>query len=501
MKDKLDQLREILGEIKDLSYASAILSWDEQVNMPAKGSRERGEQLATLGRIAHTKFTSDGVGELLEELEPYAKTLDPDSNEARLIKQTRRDYDIQARVPSEYVSREARATSAAHQSWVMARQASDFSLFQDNLQNIIELKREYSSYFAPSEHPYDPLLDQYEPGLKTLEVKEIFDSLRPRQVELIKAIAAAPQVDSSFLYLDYPEKDQWNFGVAVISDFGYEWDRGRQDYSPHPFSTSFGLDDVRITTRVYNDFFNSGLFSTLHECGHALYELGIDPALARTPLADGTSLGVHESQSRMWENLVGRSLPFWDHYYPKLVEVFPSQLGNVSKESFYKAVNKVEPSMIRVEADEATYNLHIMLRLGIEIALIEGSLDVADLPEAWDQGMEDYLGIRPADQAEGVLQDVHWSMGLLGYFSTYALGNLISAQLWERIREDIPNLDDQIRRGDFGELLGWNREKIHRHGAKFEPQELIERVTGSRINPDPYVRYLAEKYSTIYGLG
>jgi carboxypeptidase Taq len=500
MEKKLNQLKVKLGEIKDLSYASAILGWDEQVNMPAKGSRERGEQLATLNRIAHTKFTANDVGELLEELEPYVKTLDPDSDNARLVRQTRRDYDIQSKVPAEYVSREARATSAAHQAWVKARQASDFSLFQGDLQNIIELKREYASYFAPCEHPYDPLLHQYEPGLKTLEVKEIFDRIRPQQVELIKAIAAKPPIDSSVLYQDFPKQDQWDFGVAVITDFGYEWDRGRQDYSPHPFSISFGLDDVRITTRVYTDFFNPGLFGTLHECGHALYELGIDPALSRTPLANGASLGVHESQSRMWENLVGRSLPFWDYYFSRLQAVFPSQLGNISKDSFYKAVNKVEPSMIRVEADEATYNLHIMLRLGIEIALIEGSLDIADLPEAWDQGMEDYLGIRPPDQATGVLQDVHWSMGLLGYFSTYALGNLISAQLWERIREDIPDLDDQFRRGEFASLLAWNREKIHRHGAKFEPQELVERVTGSKIDPDPYIRYLTEKFSTIYAL-
>lgn len=500
MEETLNQLKEILGEVLDLGYASAVLGWDEHVNMPAKGSAERGEQLATLNSIAHAKFTATGVGKLLDELAPLAETLDPDSNDARLIRKTRRDYDIQTKVPADFVKRMSRASSAAHQAWVTARAESDFLLFQPALQEIIDLKREYSAYFAPYNHVYDPLLDQYEPGLKTRAVQDIFNRVRPKQVELFQAIAAKPQVDASFLHQDYPKQDQWDFGVDVITDFGYEWDRGRQDYSPHPFSTSFGLDDVRITTRIYPDWFGSGLFSTLHEAGHALYELGIDPALRRTPLAGGTSLGVHESQSRMWENLVGRSIPFWEYYYPKLQNLFPSQLGTVPLESFYKGINRVEPSLIRVEADEATYNLHVMLRLEIEIALTEGTLEVADLPEVWDARMEEYLGIRPPHQADGVLQDVHWSMGYFGYFSTYALGNLISGQLWARIREDIPDLDDQIRHGEFAALLDWNRKNIHRHGAKYEPQELLERVTGSRIDPDPYLRYLTAKYSDIYEL-
>ena len=298
--------------------------------------------------------------------------------------------------------------------------------------------------------------------------------------------------------MTYDVQKQWDFGVEVITKFGYDWKRGRQDKSAHPFTTNFGIDDVRITTRVFPNHLSSAIFSTMHESGHAMYEQGIDHALSRTPLAGGTSLAIHKSQSRMWENLVGRSLPFWEHFYPLLQKNFPEQLGKVSLDAFYKGINKVEPSLIRVEADEATYNLHIMLRLELEMAMMEGKLAVKDLPEAWNTGMQDYLGITPPDDAKGVLQDVHWSTGLMGYFSTYALGNLVSLQLWERILADIPDLYDQFRRGEFSALLGWLRKNIHRHGSKYEPQELIQRITGSKIDPNPYINYLQTKFGQIY---
>jgi carboxypeptidase Taq len=317
-------------------------------------------------------------------------------------------------------------------------------------------------------------------------------------VALVHAIAEKAQVEAGFLYQSFEEQKQWDFGVQVISSFGYDWKHGRQDRAAHPFTQSIGLHDVRITTRFNPNFLNTGLFGTMHEAGHALYELGIDPRLARSPLGSGASLAMHESQSRMWENLVGRSLPFWEHFYPHLQQVFSSQLGNISLEKFYKGINQVQPSFIRVEADEATYNLHIMLRLEIEIALIEKTLQVKDLPEAWNTRMKEYLGIVPENDAKGVLQDVHWSGGMIGYFSTYALGNLVSAQLWERINIDLPDLSEQIRKGEFSILLGWLREKIHRHGAKFEPQELIQHVTGSKIDPEAYVRYLKAKFGEIY---
>jgi carboxypeptidase Taq len=362
------------------------------------------------------------------------------------------------------------------------------------------MRQQYAGFFQPYEHVYDPLLDDFEPGMKTAEVRAIFGELRPQQVALLQVIAEQPQVDDSFLHQPFDPQKQWDFGVEVITKFGYDWNRGRQDKSPHPFSSSFGVDDVRITTRVYPDFLNPALFGTMHEAGHAMYEQGVDKKLDRTPLAHGASLAIHESQSRMWENLVGRSLPFWQAFYPRLQATFPDQFGQLGLETFYKGINKVQPSFIRVEADEATYNLHIMLRLELEIALVEGTLAVRDLPEAWDQRMQDYLGVTPPTQAQGVLQDIHWSIGLMGYFSTYALGNLVAAQLWERINQDIPDLADQFRQAEFGALLGWLRDNIHRHGAKFEPQELVQQVTGSKINPAPYLRYLRTKFSEIYGL-
>ena len=344
------------------------------------------------------------------------------------------------------------------------------------------------------------MLDNFEPGIKTSEVKAIFEALRPQQVALIQAIAERPQVDDSFFKLDYDEQNQWDFGVEIATAFGFDWKRGRQDRSTHPFSSSMGITDVRITTRFEKGLGASAFFSTAHETGHALYEQGISPIWSRTSLEGGASLAIHESQSRMWENLVGRSMPFWEHFYPRFQQLFPAQLGNISLETFYKGINKVERSLIRVEADEATYNLHIMLRLELEIAMVEGKIAVKDLPEAWNARMKDYLGIVPPNDAQGVLQDIHWSGGMFGYFSTYALGNLISAQLLEKFKTTQPDFDDQMRQGDFSNLLAWLRSNIHQHGRKYEPQELVQRITGSTIDPAPYIRYLKSKYSQIYGL-
>jgi carboxypeptidase Taq len=336
--------------------------------------------------------------------------------------------------------------------------------------------------------------------MKTADVKEIFDALRPQQVELLQAITEKSQVEDAFLKVEYDEKKMWDFSEVIAGKFGYDWDRGRQDKAAHPFTTNFSINDVRITTRFEDDNPTVMLFSTMHEVGHGLYELGSKQDFERTPLAGGASLAIHESQSRMWENLVGRSLPFWEHFYPEFQKVFPEQVGEVDINTFYNGLNKVEPSLIRVNADEATYNMHIMLRLELEIGMVEGNVEVKDLPEIWNTKMEEYLGTLPPDDAKGVLQDVHWSGGMLGYFSTYALGNLISVQLWEKIIADIPDLTEQFRVGEFGALLEWLREKIHIHGTKYEPQELVQKVTGSKIDSAPYVRYLKQKYSEIYGL-
>lgn len=498
MSEKLNQLKEILGEVSDLHHAASVLEWDQNVSMPPGGSEARGQQMATLGKVAHEKATSNEVGRLLEDLKK--EFADADSDEAALIRVSAREFDKAMRVPAKYIVEHAIVTTKAFDAWVEAKGKSDFSIFRPHLEKVVELVHEYVTFFPPADHPYDTLLDDYEPGMKTAEVQMIFDNLRPKQVELLKAIKSARQVKNDFLHEKYNEKKVWDFGETVITKFGYDFSRGRQDKAPHPFQTTFSVNDTRITNRFEIGNPLSTLFSAMHEAGHAMYEQGSNPAYERTPLAGGTSLAVHESQSRMWENLVGRSLPFWEHFFPDLKKTFPSQLEGVSVKSFYKAINKVESSLVRVNADEATYNLHVMLRLELEIGMTEGKFAVKDLPKIWNAKMEDYLGIVPPNDAQGVLQDVHWSSGLMGYFSTYALGNLISAQLWEKINQDIKDLDDHIRKGKFDSLLGWLREKIHIHGRKYDPQDLVQKITGSKIDSAAYVRYLTNKYSDIYGL-
>lgn len=500
MEKILNDFKQLLAEVTDLGRASAVLGWDQQVNMPRGGAEDRGNILETLATIQHNRFVSKEMGDLLTKLVPYADTLDPESDDACLIKRIAHNYEKETKVSMKWVGEFARITTIAQGTWEEAKSKNEFKLFQPHLERIVELRKEYAEFFKPYDHVYDPLLDDFEPGLKTEDVKEIFGKLRPQQVELLKKIAGKPIIDDAFLHIPYEEQGQWDFGVDVITHFGYDWNRGRQDKSVHPFTTGFGIDDVRITTRFDPERAASALFSTMHEGGHAMYEQGVKASLRRTPLANGASMAVHESQSRMWENLVGRSLAFWKYFYPRLVKIFPQQLKNVSMEAFYKGINKVEPSLIRVEADEATYNLHVMLRLELEIALLEGTVAVKDLPQAWNAKMKEYLGVVPSTDSLGVLQDVHWSGGMLGYFPTYALGNLVSAQLWEVINRDIPDLENQIENGKFDSLLGWLRKNIHQHGAKFEPQVLVKKVTGSTITPEPYMRYLTKKYTEIYHL-
>ncbi len=500
MSEKLEKLKTLLAEVTDLENIESLLSWDQQTYMPPGGAEARGHQLATMSSLSHQKFTTDEIGQLLDDLEEEFEDGDPDSDDVRLLEVVRNKYDRETRIPQDFVAESALVYSKAYEAWVKAKGDSNYSIFRPHLEKVVDLKQRYITFFPPSEHPYDILLDEFERGMKTADVKAIFDTIRPKQVELVHAISERPEVVDSFLHLEYENEKMWEFSEEIATKFGYDWERGRQDLAPHPFTTHFSINDVRITNRFEPETPPIFLFSAMHEIGHALYELGSNQKFERTPLAGGASLSIHESQSRMWENLVGRSLPFWEHFYPRFQELFPSQLGNVELDTFYNGINKVEPSLIRVDADEATYNLHIMLRLELEIAMLEGTVDVKDLPEIWNAKIEEYLGIVPPDDARGVLQDIHWSYGSLGYFSTYALGNLISAQLWERITKEIPNLDDQFREGKFGSLLDWLREKIHVHGSKFKPQEIVQMVTGSSIDPAPYMRYLTKKFGAIYGL-
>lgn len=499
MQQKIENLKNILAEAVDLKYVIALMEWDQQTYMPKGGAEARARQLGTLGRLAHEMSTSPELGKLLDELRPVVESMDPDSDNARMIRFAIRDYDRETCVTPEFVAERARVTSMANHAWGEARAKADFSIFQPHLEKIVDLNHRYIDFFPPADHPYDILLDIYEPGMKTADVKNIFDEIRPRQVNLVKAIGRKDQVENSFLYQSFDEKKQWDFGIEVITGMGYKMERGRQDKSHHPFTTEFSINDVRITTRVDPNFFNTMLFSTIHEAGHALYAQGHSPDLERTNLADGASVAVHESQSRMWENFVGRSLPFWEYYYPMLREYFP-RLNSVDLDTFYRGINRVEPSLIRVEADEVTYNLHIMLRFELEIGIIEGRIKVEDLPREWNSKMKEYLGVEPGNDALGVLQDVHWSVGAFGYFPTYALGNLISGQLWDRINRDIPGLAGEFRSGKFDTLLEWLRINIHKHGRKFMPRELVRRVAGSEIDPEPYMGYLEEKFGKIYGL-
>ncbi len=499
MTNAIQDLKTHLGEAADLSAAAAVLEWDQQTYMPRGGAEARAQVSATLARLVHERMTSARMGELLKAAADETAMLDPDSDEARLVKVTRREYERRRKVPTTWVEEFTRVTSTAEIVWEKAKTASDFALFRPHLERIVAMRREYVEFFAPYESIYDPLLDGFEPGMKTAEVVAVFSVLRPALVALVQKIAdRASAVDDRCLQGDFDEGRQWDFGMQVLKRLGYDFQRGRQDRSAHPFTTSFSQDDVRITTRFHRDLVASALMSTIHEGGHALYEQGVSPSLTRTPMAGGASMVMHESQSRMWENLIGRSRPFWKVLYPGFQKIF-DEFAKVPMETFYRAINKVTPSLIRVEADEVTYGLHIMLRFELELALLKGDLSVKDLPAAWNQKMKEYLGIVPPDDARGVLQDVHWSGGAMGYFPTYALGNLVSVQLLEAAKAKQPQIAKDVEGGEYGTLLTWLRENLYRHGAKFESPELLRKVTGQSLEPQPYIRYLQSKFGEIYG--
>jgi carboxypeptidase Taq len=497
----LQQLRTRLAEVSDLNRVSALVGWDQQTYMPPGGGAARAEQSATLQKYIHEMFTADETGRLLEAAVAEVSSLDPDSDDARLVSVTQRDYEKSRKVPAELVAEIARVTGQAVDVWTEARAASDWKPFSPYLVRIFDLQRQLADALGYTDRMYDALLDKFEPDMKTAQVQAVFGAIKPTVIDLVKAIAAkADAVSDEVLHREYDEQKQWDFGLEIIKRYGFDFKRGRQDRSVHPFTTAFSINDVRITTRVDRHFLSPALFGTLHETGHALYEQGFSQELERTPLADGASLGMHESQSRMWENLVGRSQPFWKFFFPVLKGFFPEQLADQTAETFHRAANKVSPSFIRVEADEVTYGLHIMLRFEMENDLLEGRLKVDDVPEAWNAKMREFLGITPPGAAQGALQDIHWSSGLIGYFPTYQLGNLISLQLWDKINADIPDLTSQIEHGEFAALLNWLRTNLHQHGRKFTSNELLQRITGSGLNPAPYLQYLKAKYSAIYGL-
>jgi len=501
MSQALTALKERLSDLHQLHMAAALLDWDQQTYMPSGGVGARAEQRATLSKLSHDMLTSGDTARLLEKAEAANGGLPHGSDDWALLRVARRDFDKATRIPTELVVEFSRVTALAQEEWAKARAADDYAAFAPWLERIVDLTRRTAEALGYQDRLYDALLDQYEPGMTSAQIDRIFAELKQEIVPLARAIfERVDQVDASVLTRDYDEEKQKQFAERVLAECGFDFKRGRQDRSVHPFCTHFSRTDVRITTRYDRNFLSMALFGSLHEMGHGLYEQGTAESLEGTILASGASLGVHESQSRLWENLVGRSRAFWQRYYPDLQRTFPDALGDTSPEAFYRAMNRVAPSLIRVEADEVTYNLHIILRYELEQELLEGRLSVADAPEAWNAKMQDLLGILPPNYAEGVLQDVHWSIGIMGYFPTYSLGNILSVQLWEKAVSEVPSIPADVTEGRFAPLLGWLRQNVHQHGRKYYPGELIPQVTGSPLTAGPYIAYLKSKFGEIYGL-
>jgi carboxypeptidase Taq len=495
LRKRFDELLHRLGEISDVERATALLGWDEETKMPPLGAPARAEQRATLTRIAHDLQVAPDLGELLEELRGFEQAHAHDSFEASVIRVARRDYEKAARVPSRLRAEMTRNGSRGYRAWLEARERRDFAILRPYLERGLELMHEYIGCRGPVEDPYDALLDDHEPGMKTADVEAVFDRLK---VELIPLLASVDEpVDDSCLHGRFAVEGQRRFSFELLTSWGMDDDAWRLDDTVHPFAQALSPSDIRLTTRFEEESLQ-GILSCMHEFGHGLYERQLDPRYARTPLADGVSSSFHEAQSRLWENLVGRGLPMWRHFYPRLREALPQPFAGVPLEAFYRALNKVEPSLRRVDADEVTYCLHIILRFELERDVLGGAVAVGELPEAFDAKMREYLGLQPGDVVEGVLQDPHWADSSFGYFPSYALGNVVSVQLWERAVADVGDLDACFERGDFRPLREWLGDRVHRWGRALEPQELLERTTGSRLDAEPYLAYLRAKLGELY---
>jgi carboxypeptidase Taq len=504
VSNSISELRARLADISDLGGAGALLAWDERTDMPPRGGPARAEQLATLSRIRHEMFIADEIGRLLDAAAAETEGLPYDSDDASLVRVTRRDWEKARRVPGELRADMTRAASNGERIWADAREQSDYSLFLPHLERNVELRHRYAACFEGFdgyEREYDVLLDDFEPGMRTAEMAAILSELREGIQELTRAIeGSGVEVDDRCLYRHYALPAQDALAHEVVHGLPLEEGSWRLDPSVHPFQASPSRSDIRITTRYDENYVGTSLWSVMHEAGHGMYENGVDPELARLPTGAPSSLGFHESQSRLWENWVGRGRPYLAHLLPRLRELFPDALGDVELDEVYRAANRVFPSLIRVEADQVTYNLHIALRFDLELEIIEGDLGLNDLPEAWNARTEEYLGLTPPDDANGVLQDTHWGGGLFGYFPTYSLGNIVAGQIWDAVCADIPDLEARIEAGELVPLREWLVERLHRHGGKFTGGELIERVTGGPFSVEPYLRQLRERAAEIYGV-
>jgi carboxypeptidase Taq len=500
-QDKLAELKTRLAEIADLGSAGSVLGWDQATYMPSGGAVARARQSAILSRLAHEKSVDPALGALIDALEPYAAALPADADDARLVQVAKRDFTKAIKVPPDYVARASAAASASYDAWTRARPANDFAAMVPHLERTVELSREYAGFFTPYAHIADPLIDGADEGMTTASVEALFAELRRELVPIVHAISEQPAIDDRVLHGTFDEPAQIAFGRDVVERLGYDFARGRLDKTHHPFSTRFASGDVRITTRVDLHDIGQALFSTIHESGHAMYEQGVAPALDGTPLGYGASAGVHESQSRLWENVVGRGRAFWEHFFPVLQKTFPDPFREVPLEAFYRAINKVERSLIRTDADEVTYNLHVMMRFDLEIELLEGRLRVEDLPEAWRGRIESDLGVSPVDDRNGCLQDVHWYGGSLGGgFQGYTIGNILSAQFFAAAVAAHPAIPNDIAAGRFDTLHDWLTAQVYRHGRKFTPAELVKRATGAPMSIGPYLSYLRGKYGEFYRL-
>ena len=504
-----NELQEHIAQINDLCCVINLATWDARTQMPAGGSEARGLQLSTVTRIAQELFASDRTARLLDGAEAEVAADHADSYRARGVHQVREAHAIARRIPIDLVGEIAALKPASQHVWAKAKAQDDFAAFAPYLEKMIRLSRKLADAIGYAEHPYDALLFRYEPGMTASRLQTIFDSLKRSLLPILRRAVKQGEARADFFDRDYPEESQRAFALEVAQSFGYDLNRGRLDKSAHPFEISFTRNDVRITTRYNPRNMPMALFGVLHETGHALYEQGVDPALSRSALTTdlldlyavgGASYGTHESQSRLWENLVGRSRVFWLRHFGPLRAVFPDQLADVDAETFYRAINRVRPSLIRTEADEVTYNFHIMLRVEIEMALLEGNLAVKDLPEVWKLKMQEYLGVTPSDDARGALQDIHWSSGLYGSFPTYTIGNIMSAQFFAAARRDVPGLDEALARGNYAPLRGWLTHNVYRRGRAFSPEELLVRSTGSGLNVEPYLTYIKTKYDELFPL-
>jgi carboxypeptidase Taq len=496
-----EQLLQHFREVALLASVESLLGWDERTQLPSAANEYRAEQMTLLTGMIHARRTDPRVGQWLTELEASPLAADPASDTGATLRELRRQYDKRIRLPQALVEEMTRTSVRAQHAWVEARRKNDYASFRPWLEKTYVLKRQEADCLGHQGCRYDALLDVYEPGETTAGVTATLAGLRAELVPLVAQIAGSGRApDRTILARRYPVDAQRAFSESVAARLGFSFNRGRLDVTAHPFCTATGPHDCRITTRYEPEFFPCAFFGTLHEAGHGMYDQGLPPDHFGLPLGEATSLGIHESQSRMWENLVGRSQAFWEHFYPQAQAAFPEALGRTPREAFYFAVNDVQPSLIRVEADEATYNLHILIRFELERALLDDNLAVADLPAAWNARYREYLGIEPPNDADGVLQDVHWSAGLVGYFPTYSLGNLYAAQLFEQAEQDVGPLDEQFRRGEFAPLLAWLRALIHGHGQRYSAAQLAQRITGRALSHEPLMRHLRRKLGPLYGI-